>query len=116
MLARVVSLAASIVPKGYSGRKTEHLSIGFQAWPEGPRHFGPGNPRVETLGEDKDADGDGSCPERAVGIQPSFIPRTPTQAGSLCYIALQSVERFVEMLPEARSALPPLPRDGVSVA
>ncbi len=27
-------------------------------------------------------------------------PRTPTQAGSLCYIALQSVERFVEMLPE----------------
>jgi hypothetical protein len=40
----------------------------------------------------------------------------PTQAGSLCYIALQSVERFVEMLPEGSSARPPLPRDGVSVA
>ena len=32
----------------------------------------------------------------AGGIQPGFIPRTPTQAGSLCYIALRSVERFVE--------------------
>jgi hypothetical protein len=40
-------------------------------------------------------------------------PRTPTQAGSLCYIALRSVERFVEMLPEGSSARPPLPRDGV---
>jgi hypothetical protein len=54
--------------------------------------------------------------ERAVGIQPWFHPRTPTQAGSLCYIALRSVERFVEMLPEGSSARPPLPRDGVSVA
>jgi hypothetical protein len=43
-----------------------------------------------------------------------FHPRTPTQAGSLCYIALRSVERFVEMLPEGSSARPPLPRDGVS--
>jgi hypothetical protein len=46
------------------------------------------------------------------GIQ----PRTPTQAGSLCYIALRGVERSVEMLPEGSSARPPLPRDGVSVA
>jgi hypothetical protein len=45
-----------------------------------------------------------------------FHPRTPTQAGSLCYIALRSLERFAEMLPEGSSARPPLPRDGVSVA
>ena len=45
-----------------------------------------------------------------------FHPRTPTQARSLCYIALRSVERFVEMLPEGSSARPPLTRDGVSVA
>ena len=31
----------------------------------------------------------------------------------LCYIALRSVERFVEMLPEGSSARPPLTRDGV---
>jgi hypothetical protein len=34
----------------------------------------------------------------------------------LCYIGLQSVERFVEMLPKESSARPPLPRGGVSVA
>jgi hypothetical protein len=31
-------------------------------------------------------------------------------------MALRSVERFVEMLPEGSSVCPPLPRDGVSVA
>ena len=39
-----------------------------------------------------------------------------TQAGSLCYIVLRCVERFVEMLPEGSSARSPLSRDGVSVA
>jgi hypothetical protein len=47
---------------------------------------------------------------------PRFQPRTPTQTESLCYIALRSVEQFVEMLPEGSSARPPLPRHGVSVA
>ena len=59
------------------------------------------------------------CPERALGIQPGFIPepRHRLEVAMLCYIALRSVERFVEMLPEGRSsARPPLPRDGVSVA
>jgi hypothetical protein len=53
---------------------------------------------------------DDSRRERAVGIQPDFVPDPPTQAGSLCYNALRSVERSLEMLSEGSSAHP---RDGV---
>jgi hypothetical protein len=46
-------------------------------------------------------------------FRPVSAPEHPTQAGSLCYNALRSVERSVEMLSEASSAHPESPRDGV---
>jgi hypothetical protein len=49
-----------------------------------------------------------------LGFSLVFIPE-PDTGGSLCYIALRSVERFVEMLSEGSFARPPLPRDGVSM-
>ena len=49
---------------------------------------------------------DGSRPERVVGVEPGCSPEPPTQAGSLCYIALLSVERSFEMLPGGSSVRP----------
>jgi hypothetical protein len=53
-----------------------------------------------------------SSPNPDTGYQPISLSAYQPMLG---YIALRSVERFVE-LPEGSSARPPLPPDGVSVA
>ena len=75
-----------------------------------------GKPKVEWR-EDKVRMGMVLARKGPMGFRPvsSLNPDTGYQP-MLCYIAPQSVERFVEMLPEGSSARPPLPRDGVSVA
>jgi hypothetical protein len=45
-----------------------------------------------------------------------FQPRTPTQAGTLCYIAFRRVERPLEMLPDGSTARPQPPTRRCSVA
>jgi hypothetical protein len=72
--------------------------------PEGAMRYGDN--RLGTFEPDR-------VPGKGRWDSARFHPRTPTQAGSLCYIA-PSVERFVEILPEGSSTRPPLPRDGVS--